>query len=160
MKLKQILSCLALSLINLSICAQEVSSDSIKEMIINIYSIDKDSLSVSYKKSAIPRSLKKELKKKFGDFRIVNPDCEYRKTDVVRNPFLPNKQLVFIIKYGEYYSLVFKKGGRAHSTYFVFSKIVSNKVKIIAIYYVRKITTVEEFLADISIGKFRIVSYL
>ncbi|MFV0599994.1 MAG: hypothetical protein ACK5M0_09790 [Bacteroidales bacterium] len=162
--LKQILSCLALSLIHFTICAQEVSADSsnsIKEMIIDIYSVEKDSLSVSYKKSEIPKSLKKELKKKFDNFRIVNPNCEYRKTDVIRNQFLPNKQLVFIIKYGEYYSLVFREGGRAHSTYFVFSKIVSNRVKIISIYNIRnKVSTVEEFLSDISIGNFWIVSYL
>lgn len=153
--LKQILFCLVFTLIHISIFAQGDSSDSVKQMILGIYSLEKDSLLVSYKKSAIPKSLKKELKERFGDFRIVNPNCKYRTSDVVRNPFLPNKQMVFIIRNGEYYSLVFRQGGRAHSTYFVFSKIVSNKVEIMRVYNIRnKVTTVDEFLTDVAIGKF------
>lgn len=138
-----------------------ISPEKIKEMIIDIYSIDKDSLLVSYNKSSIPKSLKKELKKKFSNFRIANPNCEYRKTDVIRNSSLPNKQLVFLINNGDYYSLVFRLGGRAHSTYFVFSKKESNKVKILGIYSIsNKVTTIDEFIKEISIGKFSIVSYL
>lgn len=69
-----------------------------KDRIIEIFYI-KDSINVYYNKNKIPRPLIKALKNKFdGNFNIVNPGKKYRETDVVRNIFLPNNQLIFLLK--------------------------------------------------------------
>ena len=87
---------------------------------------------VYYNKNKIPRPLIKSLKNKFdGNFKIVNPGKKYRKTDVSRNIFLPNNQLIFLLKRDSYYGLIFKHGGRALITYFVFAEINSTAATMI-----------------------------
>jgi hypothetical protein len=146
---------------NISTFAQVDTLRTIEQTVMDIYSMENDSLEVFYKTSSIPKSLKKELRIMFGDFKIVSFNEDYRKTDVVRNPVLPNKQMLFLIQKDDYYALVFRKGGRALSTYFVFAKIVSKKVVDMHIYTIsNKIETVDNFLLNISSGKFYSADWL
>lgn len=126
-----------------------------KDRIIENFYI-KDSINVYYNKNKIPRPLIKALKNKFdGNFNIVNPGKKYRKTDVVRNIFLPNNQLIFLLKRDNYYGLVFKQGGRALITYFVFAEIIYKNVNELQFYTVSsKITNVNEFFEELKSGKF------
>ena len=149
-KILNIVFCL---LYPISVVAQIDSSETMRQTIVNVFSKERD-LAVFYRKSSIPKSLKKKLKSTFNGFRIVNPNKEYRKTDVVRNPFLPNNQMVFLIQNKEHYALIFMNGGRGLSTYFVYSKIVSNKIEIMKVYTINKTETVEDFLLNIALGKF------
>ena len=87
----------------------------------SILSITEDTQSkVYYKKSAIPASVKKiiETREKFGcPFRISNPHQRYRSNDVTNTSLLPNNRLVFLIKNGNSYVIVFEHGGRGKCTY-------------------------------------------
>ncbi len=126
-----------------------------KDRIIEIFYI-KDSINVYYNKNKIPRPLIKALKNKFdGNFNIVNPGKKYRETDVVRNIFLPNNQLIFLLKKDNYYGLVFNRGGRALITYFVFAEIIDKNINELQFYTVSsKITNVNEFIEELKSGKF------
>jgi len=126
-----------------------------KDVIIELFS-NKDSIEVYYNKNKIPRPLIKSLKNKFdGNFKIVNPGKKYRKTDVSRNIFLPNNQLIFLLKRDSYYGLIFKHGGRALITYFVFSEINFKNINKLQFYTISsKITNVDEFIEELKSGKF------
>ena len=137
--------------------------DTLEQKIMEIYTFENNDLKVFYKKSAIPTAMKKALKVKYGDtfcFSIVNPNKNYRKNDVIINPFLPSKQMLFLIRSGEYYALVFNKGGRGHSTHFVFCKIISKEIVDIKIYYINKTDTVEDFLLNIQFQNIRPINWL
>ena len=131
----------------------QTSPDEIKEIISN--SLAGGNMTVYYKKSKIPRVLRKSLAEEFGgNFRIANPNKQYRKTDVVRNPFLPTRQMVFLITINNYYLFVFKQGGRGHSTYFVFSEVVNNTVSQINMFNVRNsITALPDLIQAIELNK-------
>lgn len=117
---------------------------------------EKDNMIVFYKKNNIPKVLKKSLSEKFEDnFRIANPNKSYQKTDVINNPFLPSRQMLFLIKNNNYYFFVFRQGGRGLSTYFVFSEILNNSINNMNIFNINNdIMTVEDFIQTIKLSKF------
>lgn len=135
----------------------------IENKIIQIFS-NKDSLEIYYKKNKIPRSLIKVLKIKFEEnFKMANPGKPYRKTDVitVNNIFLPDKQLIFLIKKDNYYGLVFRHGGRGFVTYFVFAEINSKKIKELWFYTItNKIQDVDEFIQELKAERFYLSEWL
>ena len=112
-------------------------------------------MDVYYNKSKIPRVLKKTLGTKFGKkFRIANPNMQYRKTDVTKKRFLPSRQMKFLAVVDNYYLLVFKQGGKAHSTYFVFSEVVNNVVCQINIFYIsNNVESVQDLIQAIESDK-------
>jgi uncharacterized membrane-anchored protein YitT (DUF2179 family) len=74
---------------------------------------------------------------------------------MVRNIFLPNNQLIFLLKRDNYYGLVFNHGGRALITYFVFAEIIDKNINELQFYTVSsKITNVNEFIEELKSGKF------
>lgn len=83
--------------------------------------ITSDNTILFYNKRKIPRDIKRIIKEKYDiRFKISNPNKLYNRTDVVTSPSLPNRQLLFGGKKDGYCFFVYKKGGRATSTYFVF----------------------------------------
>lgn len=126
--------------------------DSLKNVIVNNYSIHSGDLKIYYRKSSIPSKIKKELRHKFHDFTIANPGKNYN-MGCVKKLFIPNKQLQFIVNNGNYYGVVFKVGGRALSTYFAFAEIESGKLKSFALYDIYG-ESVEDYLSRLQQGKF------
>ncbi|MCL2132161.1 MAG: hypothetical protein FWH36_06910 [Lentimicrobiaceae bacterium] len=149
--------------INKEILAQQDTLGLTEQKIMEIYTVENQNLEIFYKKHSIPKPMKKALKIKYGDvfcFSIANSGKNYRKNDVIKNPFIPSKQMLFLIRSGEYYALVFNKGGKGHSTHFVFCRIISKEIVEMKIYYIFKSDTVEDFLSEIQNQKFRPVKWL
>ena len=122
---------------------------------MEIYTVENQNLKIFYKKSFIPRSLKEVIIKEYGKFSMANPNKNYTKTDVIRNPFLPMSQMVFLIRYEDYYALVFRQGGRARGGRFIFCRIIEEEVVIIKKYSIyERINTIEEFISRIQSQKF------
>jgi hypothetical protein len=68
---------------------------------------------VYYKKSAIPCFIKQKIKQaNSGKIRLANPGKKYRSTDVVNNPLLPSRRLIFFIKTDKLNVLYYEHGGR------------------------------------------------
>lgn len=133
--------------------AQEtINNKSLNELMTENFSHQQAEIQVSYKKSSIPKAFKKALKEKFGDFRIANPDKNFRSTDVKHNPLLPSKQLVFTIKKDNFYGIVFINGGRGKSTYFAFSEILSGKEINYQVFYIKSIEKPDELYKLIEKG--------
>lgn len=82
-----------------------------------LLSLSEDSSStLHYRKSAIPAFMKEALVSQdwFGErFKMANPHGDFNRTDVVRNPYLPNKRMVFLLRNGGSYIFVYEYGGRA-----------------------------------------------
>ena len=101
---------LALALLYVTATAQNVDY-------CQFLSLSEDSSStLYYKKSAIPAFMKEALVSQdwFGEeFKMANPHASFNRTDVVRNPHLPNKRMVFLLRNGGTYVLVYEYGGRA-----------------------------------------------
>jgi len=118
---------------------------------LNTFVSDSCNNKVYYNRIFIPRILKKKLREHYHIcFRIANPKRLYRKTDVIRIPFLPNKQMLFLIKNKTKYVLVYHQGGRGHHTKFVFVEIVSSKIVYFKVCYVlANIKTVSDFLEQV-----------
>lgn len=135
-----------------SIGQQKTEQVSLKELMIENFSHENEQIQVSYKKSSIPKALKKSLKKKFGDFRIANPGKKFRATDVVSNPLLPSKQLVFTLKKDNFFGIVFVQGGKGRSMYFAFSEIVSGKELNYQVYAIKDIEKPEDLYKLIEKG--------
>lgn len=127
-----------------------------KEKVKEVFLENRENNKVFYRKSAIPRALRNALNKKFDErFRIANPQRKFRRTDVVTNPLLPDKQLNFIIRNGDYYALVYKQGGRGFHGVFIFAEISSGKVIDFTFYSVSPYTeTEEDFLSKIEENKY------
>lgn len=118
---------------------------------LNTFASDSCNNKVYYNRIFIPRIFKKKLREHFHTcFRIANPNRLYRKTDVIRIPFLPNKQMLFLIKNKNKYVLVYHQGGRGHHTKFVFVEIVSSKIVYFKECFVHaNIITVSDFLEKV-----------
>ena len=130
-------------------------SEPLKIKKIDYYgSLEGKKMDVYYNKSKIPRVLKKTLGAIFGKkFRIANPNLQYRKTDVASLD-LPSRQMKFLAVVDNYYLLVFKQGGKAHSTYFVFSEVVNNVVCQINIFYIsNNVESVQDLIQAIESDK-------
>ncbi|TRW25848.1 hypothetical protein FMM05_06400 [Flavobacterium zepuense] len=114
-----------------------------------------------YKKSSIPKVLKKALKKRYSNFRIANPGKKFRETDVVSNAHLPPRQLLFTVRNANYCSVVYRQGGRSLGTYFAFSEIIDNKVTLLHVYYLSgpTINTYDDFVNAIRQGNFSELSF-
>lgn len=147
----------------LHVYSQVEENDTLKSEQLFIYNVlvNKNNESkIFYKTTFIPKMLIKELRKRFGNFKIVNPKKEFRKNDVTNNK-LPINQLIFLIQNSQYYSLVFRRGGRGMSTYFVFASIKNNTIDEIYIYSTNQDTeTVEEFLNCITKGNYSLMNWL
>jgi hypothetical protein len=104
-----------------------------------------------YSKRSIPEILKKSIKKYFdSDFYIANPSKKYNKTDVIRNPILPNKQMLFLIQNQNKYALIYRRGGRCLQTYFIFAEIESSEVVLFKVFNINNsICTVDDFLDQV-----------
>lgn len=120
-------------------------NDSIQRVkLIKILTENKKEITVYYKKSVIPKILKRELSLLNEEkFKIVNPHKKYRKTDLVRNPFLPNKQLVFVANYNQFWLLFYHQGGRGLQTHCILAEIIDKEVVYIEDLYVN--SNIEEF---------------
>lgn len=79
---------------------------------------------VYYKKSAIPYFIKRKIKQANGSkIRLANPGKKYRATDVVNNPLLPSRRLIFFIKTDKLNILYYEHGGRGkHEHCIIFIK--------------------------------------
>jgi len=122
-----------------------------KETVMEFYSTAKQSndLEFSYAKSKIPSSIKRKLKKSLSGFKLIGNDEKF-------NASKPDAQLLFIIKKGDYYTIVFKRGGRALSQYFVFCEIKNKKLLAFQIYDILGyVKSQDDFILSITEGKFR-----
>jgi hypothetical protein len=119
---------------NFAQASLDIVRDPLIEVIAENFSASNNKLEISYKRSSIPKSVKSHLRKKFHGFSIANPGRNFREGCVVTNPLLSNKQLQFTIKNGPYFGMVFKNGGKALSTYFVFCKKIHGKTCVLGIY--------------------------
>lgn len=79
---------------------------------------------IYYKKIAIPCFIKRKIKRaNGGKIRLANPVKKYRSTDVVNNPMLPCRRLIFYIKTDKLIMLYYEHGGRGkHEHCVVFVK--------------------------------------
>jgi hypothetical protein len=122
---------------------------------LDVFLKDSSNNEIYYKKKHIPHVLKKSIKEYFNyHFYIANPKKRFNETDRIYNPFLPSKQLLFLIKNQNKYALIYKQGGRGLHTVCIFAEINSKKNVNIKVYYLTyKITTVSEFLEYIVFQK-------
>lgn len=118
---------------------------------LNTFVSDSCNNKVYYNRIFIPHILKKKLREYYHTcYRIANPNSLYRKTDLRIIPFLPNKQMLFLIKNKTKYVLVYHEGGRGLHTKLIFVEIVSSKIVYFKVCYVHaNIKTVSDFLEQV-----------
>lgn len=117
-----------------------------RECILDIFNITE--IKIYHKKSSIPKSLKESLNDKFSSkIRLV----EKRKG----LPSPPDMQMLFLIENNNYYALILKRGGRRPITYFVFAKIISNKIQVVNLYELNnKVEDIDDFLQTLKYEQF------
>ena len=133
------------------------NSKSLDSMGMMNFFIDNSDSFVEYdNKRHIPISLKIKLSKlNHQRFRLVNPQKAYRKTDVVRNPFLPNKQLCFVANYGNKWVLVYNQGGRASTVHCILARIEKSKVIEVSDFFIlQKVDNKASLIDALKNGKY------
>jgi hypothetical protein len=85
-----------------------------------------------------------------SDFRLANPNSFFYKTDVIKNSLLPRKKMLFLIKNQNKYALVYRRGGRALQTYFIFAEIEESIIVQFNVFNINNnIITIDEFLDQV-----------
>ena len=160
--MKKLLLFISFTLLAASVL-QAQQTDSLCEARIEKMSrvISNDSMKIFTNKCKIPRKLKRALKKELkkqelwdfwecGFLRFANPGAPYRSTDVVINPFLTNRQLVFGGKMKGYSFIVYYKGGRGKSLILAF---FDSKTSEITLFYPSRVHDYTELKQALSDGK-------
>ncbi|MBP7101647.1 MAG: hypothetical protein KBA86_00205 [Bacteroidales bacterium] len=133
-------------------------SDTINNLINKVLFDENVKIKITYKKTTIPNSIKKELKNKYGVFRIANPNIKYQQNDVIRFPWqLPDNQMLFLINKGNYYAFIFIHGGRGKSINFIFCELDRNKKirNIDYFYMLYKVKSIDDFFYAIKNEKYK-----
>jgi len=64
-----------------------------------------------------------------GDGKLAEPGQNWNATDVITDPALPGKRLIWAAVGGEYYVVHYERGGVAHSFHILVAKLTKNDVK-------------------------------
>lgn len=64
-----------------------------------------------------------------GDGKLANPGEKWNATDVVTDPTLPGKRLIWAAVGGEYYVVHYERGGIAHSFHILVGRLAKNDAK-------------------------------
>lgn len=84
---------------------------------------------ILFKKKFIPKPFYDEYKRITDiDFKIVNPNRNIQKSDIIRFYRKPLKRLLFIIKNGDAHLIVFERGGGARGVSFIFFEYSDSKI--------------------------------
>ena len=128
--------------------SQVINDNASTKEIISLLANEKENLKISYSKYSIPKSVQHTLSKLNGcTFRISNSGRIYRKSDMVRIPFMPNKQLVFHSYLNNYGLVLYRQGGRGFQTHCIIYELETSKVVKIADCYVNnKIDNLDSLL--------------
>lgn len=118
---------------------------------MEIFIKDSNCNEVFYNRRYIPKVLTKSIKEYFNsDFRLANPNSFFYKTDVIKNSLLPRKKMLFLIKNQNKYALVYRRGGRALQTYFIFAEIEESIIVQFNVFNINNnIITIDEFLDQV-----------
>jgi hypothetical protein len=69
-----------------------------------------------------------------GDGKLAEPGQKWNATDVVTDPSLPGKRLIWASIGGEYYVVHFERGGVDHSFHILVAKLAKNDAKPTAVW--------------------------
>jgi hypothetical protein len=64
-----------------------------------------------------------------GDGKLAEPGQKWNATDVVTDPTLPGKRLIWAVVGGEYYVVHYERGGIDHSFHILVAKVTKNDAK-------------------------------
>jgi len=64
-----------------------------------------------------------------GDGKLAEPGQNWNATDVITDPTLPGKRLIWATIGGEYYVVHYERGGIAHSFHILVAKVTKNDSK-------------------------------
>ena len=64
-----------------------------------------------------------------GDGKLAEPGQKWNATDVITDPTLPGKRLIWAAVGGEYYVVHYERGGIAHSFHILIARLTKNDAK-------------------------------
>ena len=64
-----------------------------------------------------------------GDGKLADPGQKWNATDVITDPTLPGKRLIWAAVGGEYYVVHYERGGIAHSFHILIARLTKNDAK-------------------------------
>jgi len=64
-----------------------------------------------------------------GDGKLAEPGQNWNATDVITDPTLPGKRLIWAVVGGEYYVVHYERGGIAHTFHILVAKLGKNEAK-------------------------------
>ncbi len=64
-----------------------------------------------------------------GDGKLAEPGQNWNATDVITDPSLPGKRLIWAVVGGEYYVVHYERGGIAHTFHILVAKLGKNDAK-------------------------------
>jgi hypothetical protein len=64
-----------------------------------------------------------------GDGKLAEPGQKWNATDVITDPTLPGKRLIWAAVGGEYYVVHYERGGIAHTFHVLVAKLAKNNAK-------------------------------
>ena len=83
-----------------------------------------------------------------GNGKLADPGAKWELTDVITDPALPRRRLIWAISDGDYFVVHYENGGRGHSYHILVAKVDSAQATVEESWFAvgNKLTSYEDFL--------------